>query len=182
MSDSLRVSRHPTLKNRPQTVSRSHQETSEDEDHWEVIQEQFIHAKLSGLYKDELFREASSDNKTSDYTALTIQIAGLDSDEPILQIGNEIFAGTFEDSPETSVFFRCTEANPHLDQTKEQDPVFSRDLPTTKSTFECKTSKVLRFKRVFLSPKEPTTQDTNNVNKTGDAVTTLNAAATSSSE
>ena len=181
MSDSLRVSRHPTLKNPPQTtVSKEHQETAEDEEHWEVIQEQFIHAKLSGLYKDELFREASSD-KTSDYTALTIQIAGLDSDEPILQIGNEIFAGTFEDSPETSVFFRCSEANPHLDQTKEKDPVFSRDLPATKSAFECKTSKILRFKRVFLSPKEPT-QDTNNVNETGDAVTTLTAAATSSSK
>ena len=124
-----------------------------EEDSWEVVQEQYIHAKLSGLYQDDLFRATEpSEQQQSDFCNLTIQIVGLDSDEPILQIGKEIFAGSYQDCGETSVFFRC-EPRP-LDQIRE-DPVFSRDLPAIKSNYECKTSKVLCFKRVFLTPKEP---------------------------
>ena len=145
MSESPRVS-HSTLSQ----TSKHHQE---EQGQWEVVQEQFIHAKLSGLYQDDLFRATEpSEQQQSDFCNLTIQIVGLDSDEPILQIGKEIFAGSYQDSGETSVFFRC-EPRP-LDQIRE-DPVFSRDLPAIKSNYECKTSKVLCFKRVFLTPKEP---------------------------
>ena len=178
-----------------QTSKKRYQEESEEENHWEVVQEEYIHAKLSGFYQDELFRtttnisepsEQQQQPKQSDFYNLSnnIQLVGLDTDEPILQIGKEVFAGNFEDSAETSVFFRCRQTTPRstVDQIRE-DPVFSRDLPNVQSTFECKTSKILRFKRVFLTAKESsadpdqTSTVTDDNNDDADSVTNITAIA-----
>ena len=196
---SPRVVRHnhtkaPQLK-KTQTSKKRYQEESEEENHWEVVQEEYIHAKLSGFYQDELFRtttnisepsEQQQQPKQSDFYNLSnnIQLVGLDTDEPILQIGKEVFAGNFEDSAETSVFFRCRQTTPRstVDQIRE-DPVFSRDLPNVQSTFECKTSKILRFKRVFLTAKESsadpdqTSTVTDDNNDDADSVTNITAIA-----
>ena len=147
---SPRVVRHNHKKTPPQlkktqTSKKRYQEESEEENHWEVVQEEYIHAKLSGFYQDELFRtttnisepsEQQQQPKQSDFYNLSnnIQLVGLDTDEPILQIGKEVFAGNFEDSAETSVFFRCRQTTPRstVDQIRE-DPVFSRDLPNVQS-------------------------------------------------
>ena len=192
---SPRVVRHNHKKTPPQlkktqTSKKRYQEESEEENHWEVVQEEYIHAKLSGFYQDELFRtttnisepsEQQQQPKQSDFYNLSnnIQLVGLDTDEPILQIGKEVFAGNFEDSAETSVFFRCRQTTPRstVDQIRE-DPVFSRDLPNVQSTFECKTSKILRFKRVFLTAKESSADpdQTSTVND-ADSVTNITAIA-----
>ena len=197
---SPRVVRHnhtktPQLK-KTQTSKKRYQEESEEENHWEVVQEEYIHAKLSGFYQDELFRTTTNISepseqqqqqpKQSDFYNLSnnIQLVGLDTDEPILQIGKEVFAGNFEDSAETSVFFRCRQTTPRstVDQIRE-DPVFSRDLPNVQSTFECKTSKILRFKRVFLTAKESsadpdqTSTVTDDNNDDADSVTNITAIA-----
>ena len=182
---SPRVVRHNHKKTPPQlkktqTSKKRYQEESEEENHWEVVQEEYIHAKLSGFYQDELFRtttnisepsEQQQQPKQSDFYNLSnnIQLVGLDTDEPILQIGKEVFAGNFEDSAETSVFFRCRQTTPRstVDQIRE-DPVFSRDLPNVQSTFECKTSKILRFKRVFLTAKESDPETTSTITVTDD--------------
>lgn len=198
---SPRVVRHnhkktpPQLKKTQTSKKRYQQEESEEENHWEVVQEEYIHAKLSGFYQDELFRtttnisepsEQQQQPKQSDFYNLSnnIQLVGLDTDEPILQIGKEVFAGNFEDSAETSVFFRCRQTTPRstVDQIRE-DPVFSRDLPNVQSTFECKTSKILRFKRVFLTAKESsadpdqTSTVTDDNNDDADSVTNITAIA-----
>lgn len=197
---SPRVVRHNHKKTSPQlkktqTSKKRYQEESEEENHWEVVQEEYIHAKLSGFYQDELFRtttnisepsEQQQQPKQSDFYNLSnnIQLVGLDTDEPILQIGKEVFAGNFEDSAETSVFFRCRQTTPRstVDQIRE-DPVFSRDLPNVQSTFECKTSKILRFKRVFLTAKESsadpdqTSTVTDDNNDDADSVTNITAIA-----
>jgi len=197
---SPRVVRHNHKKTPPQlkktqTSKKRYQEESEEENHWEVVQEEYIHAKLSGFYQDELFRtttnisepsEQQQQPKQSDFYNLSnnIQLVGLDTDEPILQIGKEVFAGNFEDSAETSVFFRCRQTTPRstVDQIRE-DPVFSRDLPNVQSTFECKTSKILRFKRVFLTAKESsadpdqTSTVTDDNNDDADSVTNITAIA-----
>lgn len=196
---SPRVVRHNHKKTPPQlkktqTSKKRYQEESEEENHWEVVQEEYIHAKLSGFYQDELFRtttnisepsEQQQQPKQSDFYNLSnnIQLVGLDTDEPILQIGKEVFAGNFEDSAETSVFFRCRQTTPRstVDQIRE-DPVFSRDLPNVQSTFECKTSKILRFKRVFLTAKESSDPDqtstvTDDNNDDADSVTNITAIA-----
>ena len=182
---SPRVVRHNHKKTPPQlkktqTSKKRYQEESEEQNHWEVVQEEYIHAKLSGFYQDELFRtttnisepsEQQQQPKQSDFYNLSnnIQLVGLDTDEPILQIGKEVFAGNFEDSAETSVFFRCRQTTPRstVDQIRE-DPVFSRDLPNVQSTFECKTSKILRFKRVFLTAKESDPETTSTITVTDD--------------
>ena len=196
---SPRVVRHNHKKTPPQlkktqTSKKRYQEESEEENHWEVVQEEYIHAKLSGFYQDELFRtttnisepsEQQQQPKQSDFYNLSnnIQLVGLDTDEPILQIGKEVFAGNFEDSAETSVFFRCRQTTPRstVDQIRE-DPVFSRDLPNVQSTFECKTSKILRFKRVFLTAKESSadpdqTSTVTDDNNDADSVTNITAIA-----
>ena len=197
---SPRVVRHNHKKTPPQlkktqTSKKRYQEESKEENHWEVVQEEYIHAKLSGFYQDELFRtttnisepsEQQQQPKQSDFYNLSnnIQLVGLDTDEPILQIGKEVFAGNFEDSAETSVFFRCRQTTPRstVDQIRE-DPVFSRDLPNVQSTFECKTSKILRFKRVFLTAKESsadpdqTSTVTDDNNDDADSVTNITAIA-----
>ena len=196
---SPRVVRHNHKKTPPQlkktqTSKKRYQEESEEENHWEVVQEEYIHAKLSGFYQDELFRTTTNISepseqqqpKQSDFYNLSnnIQLVGLDTDEPILQIGKEVFAGNFEDSAETSVFFRCRQTTPRstVDQIRE-DPVFSRDLPNVQSTFECKTSKILRFKRVFLTAKESsadpdqTSTVTDDNNDDADSVTNITAIA-----
>ena len=195
---SPRVVRHNHKKTSPQlkktqTSKKRYQEESEEENHWEVVQEEYIHAKLSGFYQDELFRtttnisepsEQQQQPKQSDFYNLSnnIQLVGLDTDEPILQIGKEVFAGNFEDSAETSVFFRCRQTTPRstVDQIRE-DPVFSRDLPNVQSTFECKTSKILRFKRVFLTAKESSDPDQTSTvtddNNDADSVTNITAIA-----
>ena len=195
---SPRVVRHNHKKTPPQlkktqTSKKRYQEESEEENHWEVVQEEYIHAKLSGFYQDELFRtttnisepsEQQQQPKQSDFYNLSnnIQLVGLDTDEPILQIGKEVFAGNFEDSAETSVFFRCRQTTPRstVDQIRE-DPVFSRDLPNVQSTFECKTSKILRFKRVFLTAKESSDPDQTSTvtddNNDADSVTNITAIA-----
>ena len=195
---SPRVVRHNHKKTPPQlkktqTSKKRYQEESEEENHWEVVQEEYIHAKLSGFYQDELFRtttnisepsEQQQQPKQSDFYNLSnnIQLVGLDTDEPILQIGKEVFAGNFEDSAETSVFFRCRQTTPRstVDQIRE-DPVFSRDLPNVQSTFECKTSKILLFKRVFLTAKESSDPDQTSTvtddNNDADSVTNITAIA-----
>ena len=74
-------------------------------------------------------------------------LTGLETQEPILQIGRQVFAGTYSDSADTSVFFRCTAA-----EESTEDEVFSRVLSGLSAKLEWKTKKKLTFKRVFLKP------------------------------
>ncbi|ELU18600.1 hypothetical protein CAPTEDRAFT_228780 [Capitella teleta] len=72
------------------------------------------------------------------------QIVGLDSDEPILQMGRYTFQGGFKDSLCTHAIFE-----------KEEVACTDNEPSREKFNFFAKTHKVLDMHRVFLSEKNP---------------------------
>ena len=120
-----------------------HQYIVMSENEWVTVEEQLVHIETSGL----LLKSKEPVNIESE----VIHLVGLETAEPILQIGRQIFAGTYVDAPETSVFFRCSEStNPDSDPV---DPAFPRNIPRLSAKLECQTNKKLNFKRIFLKPK-----------------------------
>jgi hypothetical protein len=112
-------------------------------DEWTTVSEQIIHADVHGLYQDDILKSSVSQG--------WVQLIGLDTEEPILQVGRQTFAGTFSDSADTSVFFRCEPSSSGSEA--EADKVFSHAPPRLSASYQCKTKKKLSFKRVFLQPK-----------------------------
>ena len=119
----------------------------QSEDGWTVVKEQLVHVDIAGLYQDNVLKGCAT--ASEDSGDLKFQLTGLETKEPILQIGRQVFAGSYSDSAETSVFFGCTAA---VSNPNEEDEVFSRAKPRLSAKFECKTKKRLSFKRVFLQP------------------------------
>lgn len=109
------------------------------------MEEQLVHIETSGLLLKSNDQQNSNLIGTKD-----IHLVGLDTSEPILQIGRQIFAGYYVDAAETSVFFRCRET---AEADHSVDPAFPRDIPRLTAQLECKTNKKLRFKRIFLKAK-----------------------------
>lgn len=118
-------------------------------DSWETDEEQLVHVQLSGIFQDDL----------AGNPALLTKFVGLDSAAPVVQIGNQVFAGQYENTLGTSVFFKAKsdDANDGDDEAesedKEEDPVFS-PRPQNKIEFVHKTDRKLVLKRVFLNKKK----------------------------
>ena len=110
---------------------------------WVTVEEQLVYIETSGL----LLKSKEPVNIESE----VIHLVGLETAEPILQIGRQIFAGTYVDAPETSVFFRCSESS--NSDSDPVDPAFPRNIPRLSAKLECQTNKKLNFKRIFLKPK-----------------------------
>lgn len=89
---------------------------------WELVSEDLVHVELSGIFQEDL-KQVQQGN-------VPVKWVGLDTDQPIVQIGGQVFAGHHESTVGTSVILN-----------QEGDYV-------------CKTDKKLVFKRVFLKPKE----------------------------
>lgn len=121
--------------------ARGASEETTDAD-WTVVDEQVLHLEIHGLYQDDILKSVGRQgSETGD-----IQLTGLETQEPILQIGRQVFAGTYCDSADSSVFFRCTSG-----QDREvEDEVFSPAATRLSAKLECITKKKLSFKRVFL--------------------------------
>lgn len=75
------------------------------------------------------------------------KIIGIDSDKPVLQLGNQVFQGNWSDTIGTAVFF---EENPSA---SSGDPVFTKNPPSTLN-YHSKTQKSLVMSRIFVKPKE----------------------------
>ena len=121
---------------------------SVNEEEWVTVEEQLVHIETSGL-----LLKSNDQNTDTVIGAKEIHLVGLDTTEPILQIGRQIFAGTYVDAAETSVFFRCRSESTEADHPAAVDPAFPRELPRLTAQLECKTNKKLRFKRIFLKAK-----------------------------
>lgn len=122
------------------------------EEDWITVDEQFVHVDINGLYRDDVLKFCTSTTTEGEAgdtgeERSQFQLTGLETQEPILQIGRQVFAGTYSDSADTSVFFRCTAA-----EESTEDEVFSRVLSGLSAKLEWKTKKKLTFKRVFLKP------------------------------
>ena len=116
----------------------------------EIVQDQeLVHVEINGIFQD-LQTEDGQD--LSDIS----KFIGLDTEQPIVQIGNQVFAGTFEDTIGTSLFFTLDDKDkdeavlPAAAEGKER--VFD-NAPTKRVEYVCKADKKLILKRVFLTPK-----------------------------
>jgi hypothetical protein len=72
-----------------------------------------------------------------------------ESAQPLVQIGNQVFAGSYQDTLGTSLFFRQADRRPP----PLHDPVFGRAVKKRLS-FLAATRKKLLLKRVFLKERQ----------------------------
>jgi len=72
-----------------------------------------------------------------------------ESAQPLVQIGNQVFAGSYQDTLGTSLFFRQADRRPP----PHHDPVFGRAVKKRLS-FLAATRKKLLLKRVFLKERQ----------------------------
>lgn len=96
-----------------------------------------MHVEVSGLLQEDLQLQSSTQ----------VRFLQLETDRPLVQVGNQVFVGEFQDTVGTSLFFSQTE------NTEPVDPVFGRQI-NTKVEFLDSTRKKLKLKRVFLKPKQ----------------------------
>lgn len=117
------------------------------DDGWETEEEELVHVELSGIFQDDLRRDPD----------LVCKFIGLDREEPLVQLGNQIFSGRFEDTVGTSVFFKQGVISD--EEAAKKDPVFDRSSDN-KIDYLCKTDTKLVLKRVFLNAKTKQQQQT----------------------
>lgn len=130
----------------------------EDDSDYEVESECLLHVEVSGLLQEDLSLHSD------------IRFIQLDSDKPLVQVGNQIFEGEYEDTVGTSLFFSQTE------NTEPVDPVFGHKVPYT-TQFLDSTRKKLKLKRVFLKAKHQS--ESNQTKTTSDSKSSSEAGATS---
>uniref|UniRef100_A0A1B6EEX5 Transcription factor TFIIIC triple barrel domain-containing protein n=1 Tax=Clastoptera arizonana TaxID=38151 RepID=A0A1B6EEX5_9HEMI len=106
------------------------------EDDYEVVEEILVYAEFQTVLPEELF-ECNP----------LIKIIGLDSDQPVLQIGHQIHEGSWLDIPGTALIFEEVEPTP------PKDKLFTKTTAKTLK-YVTKTRKGLFLKRVFTTPKE----------------------------
>lgn len=116
----------------------------ESESEWETDEEELVHVELSGIFQDDLLKKPE----------VITKFVGLDTKEPIVQLGNQVFAGSYTEVVGTSVFFQVED----VDEDDEVDPVFGKPSDQ-KLRYLCKSGKKLVLKRVFLNKNSKTAGD-----------------------
>ena len=108
---------------------------------WETDEEeeQLLQVELSGFFQDDLSKNPN----------LEAKFIGLDTKQPIVQLGGQVFAGKYTETVGASVFFKATG---HDDEVVD-DPVFSTK-PTESLEYFCQTGRKLTLKRVFLNGRK----------------------------
>jgi len=124
---------------------------SEDSD-YETDDECLIHVAVSGILQEDL----------SHLTADQFSFLDIQSDRPLVTIGNQVFVGEYQDTVGTSVFFTQSE------NTTTRDQVFSRK-PGIEVKYLNSTRKKLVLKRVFLNKKnKPVKEKADKSDQSGD--------------
>lgn len=100
----------------------------EDEEEWEE-EEQLVVAELSGVLDSAALREGCQGWG---------KVLGLDSAQPVLQLGRYVFSGGYEDAVGTCVIF--------------QEEPGDREEPSLR--YKCHTTKKLVLQRTFLSERK----------------------------
>ncbi|KAI4877316.1 hypothetical protein NFI96_002512 [Prochilodus magdalenae] len=101
------------------------------EDEWEE-EEQLVVAELSGMIDSAVLRRCDG----------WCKVVGLDSEQPVLQLGRYVFAGEYEDAVGTCVIF----------QEDSGDGLGSSGSPSLR--YQCHTAKKLMLQRTFLSERK----------------------------
>ncbi|KAL1131546.1 hypothetical protein AAG570_011163 [Ranatra chinensis] len=93
------------------------------------------------------------------------KILGLDSDEPILQLGTLVFKGEWKDTTGTLIFFQEDDTEPKMD-------VLMTSPPSKMLKFTCKTNKLLHMSRIFVNLKTKKDKE-ESVAKVGDTLASM---------
>lgn len=107
---------------------QSDDELAEDEE------EMLVYVEFEGLTGSDMFNNEE----------LQLDMIGMDSEHPIMEINGRFYEGTYEDAVGTYMFFEKDD-NPKVD-----DEVFDK-VPTLK--YFAKTRKLLKMQRVFTKPR-----------------------------
>nr|VZI12511.1 unnamed protein product [Spirometra erinaceieuropaei] len=121
-----------------------------DADEWEVVEETLVHVNCVGAIERDLIQPGRQ-----------VLMVDIDTETPLLQIGQAIFQGTYKQAIGTSLLFEKHAPTSAKDSSEksltESIGVFS-SFPKPSSrpqfTYFGKTSKLLDLQRVFLKPKE----------------------------
>ncbi|KAF7658767.1 hypothetical protein LDENG_00008150 [Lucifuga dentata] len=97
------------------------------EDGWEE-EEQLVVVELSGIIN-------------SDFLSGTCKIMDIDSDKPMMQVGQYVFAGDYEDAIGACVLF-------------EEGPQKGKSNSSPELKYMCHTTKKLMMQRIFLTEKK----------------------------
>ncbi|KAJ8373761.1 hypothetical protein SKAU_G00043410 [Synaphobranchus kaupii] len=101
------------------------------EDEWEE-EEQLVVVELSGLINSDFLTKCQGQ----------LKVVGINTEQPMIQVGNYVFAGEYEDALGTCVIF---EENRGCDGDAESSP---------KLEYKCHTVKKLMMQRTFLTEKK----------------------------
>lgn len=123
----------------PKEVAAVGSKDSEWETDEEEEEQQLLQVELSGFFQDELGKNPN----------LEAKFIGLDTTQPIVQLGGQVFAGKYTETVGTSAFFKAT----GYDDEVVDDPVFSRK-PAQSLEYLCQTGRKLALKRVFLNERK----------------------------
>jgi len=122
-------------------VAAGTREERKEDSEWETDEEgeQLLQVELSGIFQDDLTKNPNSEAK----------FIGLDTRQPIVQLGDQVFAGKYKETVGMSVFFKVNEYNGEICD----DPVFSK-RPNESLEYHSQTGRKLTLKRVFLNERK----------------------------
>ena len=122
-------------------VAAGAREERKEDSEWETDEEgeQLLQVELSGIFQDDLTKNPNRAAK----------FIGLDTRQPIVQLGDQVFAGKYKETVGMSVFFKVNEYSGEI----VDDPVFSK-RPNESLEYHSQTGRKLTLKRVFLNEKK----------------------------
>lgn len=100
------------------------------EDEWEE-EEQLVVVELSGIINNDFMSKCRG----------TCKILDIDSEKPMMQVGQYVFAGEYEDALGTCVLF-------------EEGPQKGKTASAPEMKYKCHTVKKLMMQRIFLTEKK----------------------------
>nr|XP_057932421.1 general transcription factor 3C polypeptide 6 [Doryrhamphus excisus] len=112
------------------------------DDEWEE-EEQLVVVELSGVINNDILSKPRA----------ACKILDIDSEQPMMQLGQYVFAGEYEDALGTCILF-------------EEGAVKGKGNSGPELKYKCHTVKKLMMQRIFLTDKKDNTPDT------GDATST----------
>ncbi|XP_034233631.1 uncharacterized protein LOC117640821 [Thrips palmi] len=135
---------NPQSDSNPNDIVQSDEEDEEDDDNEDVEEEEIlVYMQFDSKLDSDLLQPHTP-----------FKIIGVDSEKPVLQLGNQVFEGNWSDTVGTAVFF---EENPSA---SPGDPVFMKNPPVTLN-YHSKTQKALVMSRIFVKPKEDNDEENN---------------------
>jgi general transcription factor 3C polypeptide 6 len=102
----------------------------------ETVEETYLLVEFAGNTGDDALKQEN----------VTMRIVGVDTEQPLVQIGNQLYAGEYSETFGTELIFT------EVDNDRSVDPVFENKLDRCLE-YMAKTTKKLIIKRAFATPK-----------------------------